>query len=85
MTMTREDIENKTKPIFSAVMYIDPEEIDDSRPLWMQQGIDELDILELLEAIDEEFGTNLWGNDEIDLLKVSLEDLYNIIEQAINK
>jgi len=83
--MTRQEIENKISSIFSDVMCMDIEEIDDSSPLWMQQTIDELDILELLEAIDEEFGTNLWGNDEIDLLKVSLEDLYILIERETSR
>ena len=82
--MTRQEIENRISPIFSGIMFIDLEEIDNSCPLWAQQGIDELDILELFDAIDDEFGTNLFQNRDIDIYLMTIEDLYNLIEREIN-
>lgn len=55
-----------------------------SNPLWAQHGIDELDILELFEAIDEEFGTNLFQNRDINMYKVAIKDLYHLIEHEVN-
>lgn len=83
--MTREEIEKEVSSFISDIMSVDIEDIDTNRPLWGQNGIDELDILDLQYSIDDEFGTNLYSNDEIDLLRVSLEDLYNLIEQEVNK
>lgn len=66
-------------------MFIDIIVIDNSRPLFEPLVIDELDIFELLEAIDKEFGTNLWDNQDIDQYRVSIDDLITLIEQEVNK
>lgn len=83
--MTRPEIENRISPIFSDIMYMNIEEIDNSHPLWGQEQIDELDILELFSAIDDELGSNLFQNRDIDIYRFTIEDLYNMIEREVNK
>lgn len=83
--MTRPEIENRISPIFSDVMSMDIEEIDNSHPLWGQMGIDELDILEWFSTIDDELGTNLFQNGDIDIYFFTIKDLYNLIEREVNK
>lgn len=83
--MNKQEIENKISPIFSVVMWLDIEEIDVNSPLFAQHGIDEIDILDLLKAIDKEFDTHLFYDDQnIDLLKVSIEDIVTLVEQEVN-
>ncbi len=82
--MTQEEIKDKVSSIFSDEMQIDIEEVDVHDGIWHQQGIDELDILELFEALDEEFGTNLFEDRNIDLLNVSIEDIITLIERKVN-
>lgn len=83
--MTRPEIENRISPIFSDIIYMNIEEIDNGHPLWGQEQIDELDILELFSAIDDELGSNLFQNRDIDIYRFTIEDLYNMIEREVNK
>lgn len=83
--MTKQDIKDRINLFFPDIMCAHMEDIDENRPLWEQQIIDELDILELLAAIDEEFGTHLYGNRGINLLRVSLEDIVTLVEQELNR
>jgi len=82
--MTRIEIRNKIIPIFSGVMFIELEEINEDQPLWSQQGIDELDILEFLSVIDEVFGTNLFKDESIDFYSLTMEYLIYRIEHEVN-
>ena len=83
--MTRKEIETKVNTIFADVTYTDIEEIDIHSSIFGQQGLDELDIMDVLLGLDKEFSTALLGNDEIDLYSLTVEGLYDIVEQEINK
>ena len=81
--MVRKDIENKIYLIFSDVTYVDLEDIDVSSPLWFQHGLDEIDILDVFLSIDEEFGTHLFSNRDINIYTVTIDELFNLIEQEL--
>ena len=83
--MTRKEIETKVNAIFADVTNTDIEEIDIHSSIFGQQGLDEFDIMDVLLGLDKEFSTALLGNDEIDLYSLTVEGLYDIVEQEINK
>lgn len=81
--MTKQDIKDRINLFFPDIMCAHMGEIDEKCPLFGQGAIDELDILDLLTAVDKEFGTNLW--DDVDVYKVSIEDIVTLIEQEVNR
>lgn len=83
--MTKQEIKDRINLFFPDIMCAHMGNIDEKRPLFGQHTIDELDILDLLAAINEEFDTHLSVIRDIDLLRVSLDDLVNLVEQEVNR
>lgn len=79
--MARQEIEKKISSIISDILSIDIKDIDESRPLLDQHGINDYNILDLLFSIVYIFGPNIHGKLEVDIPKVSIEDLFNLIER----
>ncbi len=83
--MPRGEIETKINTILADITDSDIEEIDPHKALFGQCDIDELDILDVFKEIDKEFHTDLCSSDVIDVYFLTIEELYNIVEQAIKE
>lgn len=79
--MARKEIEKRISSIFSDILSIDIKDIDEIRPLLDQHGINSHNILDLLFSIVSVFGSNFHSKLEVDIHKVSIEDLINLIER----
>ncbi len=82
--MTRQEIENKIRPIFLNATKVEFDDIDKNRKIWNQELLFEDDIRSFIRGIDKEFGTNLSDDKQIDEHNVSINDLITAIEQNVN-
>ncbi len=68
--MTEEIITRKVKTILSALLRLDPEEIDPECELSADLGADSLELAEFVMALEEEFETHISDEDTEDILTV---------------
>ena len=80
--MDKEVIIDKINHFLIDEFEVDPEDIVPTANLKKTLELDSLDFVDLVVAVESNFGVKLVGEDFIDLL--TLQDFYNLIEKKLN-
>jgi len=80
--MDKEVIIDKINHFLIDEFEVDPEDIVPTANLKKTLELDSLDFVDLVVAVESNFGVKLVGEDFIDLL--TLQDFYNLIDKKLN-
>lgn len=80
--MNKEVIINKINNFLIDEFEVDPEEIVPTANLKKTLELDSLDFVDLVVAVESNFGIKLVGEDFIDM--ITLQDFYNLIDRKLN-
>lgn len=80
--MNKEVIIDKINNFLIDEFEVDPEDITPTANLKKTLELDSLDFVDLVVAVESNFGVKLVGEDFIDI--ITLQDFYNLIDKKLN-
>jgi len=80
--MNKEVIIDKINNFLIDEFEVDPEDIIPTANLKKTLELDSLDFVDLVVAVESNFGVKLVGEDFIDM--ITLQDFYNLIDKKLN-
>ena len=82
MIMTKQVIVEKIDAFLIDEFEVDPEELVPGANLKESVGLDSLDFVDLVVAVESNFGVKLVGDDFVNI--VTLQDFYDLIERKLD-
>ncbi len=82
MIMTKQDIVDKIDAFLIEEFEVDSEELVPGANLKESVGLDSLDFVDLVVAVESNFGVKLVGDDFMNI--VTLQDFYDLIEKKLD-
>ncbi len=82
MIMTKQVIVEKIDAFLIDEFEVDPEELTPGANLKESVGLDSLDFVDLVVAVESNFGVKLVGDDFVNI--VTLQDFYDLIESKLD-
>ncbi len=82
MIMTKQDIVDKIDAFLIEEFEVDSEELVPGANLKESVGLDSLDFVDLVVAVESNFGVKLVGDDFVNI--VTLQDFYDLIEKKLD-
>jgi len=76
--MTKEDIIKLTNKVFEDAFEIDPEKLTPQAKIFDELGLDSLDIVDLIVALQKQFKVQIREDERVRTIR-TLEDVYNFI------
>lgn len=76
--MTKEDIIKLTNKVFEDAFEIDPEKLTPEAKIFDELGLDSLDIVDLIVALQKQFKVQIREDERVRTIR-TLEDVYNFI------
>ena len=76
--MTKEDIIKLTNKVFEDSFEIDPEKLVPQAKIFDELGLDSLDIVDLIVALQKQFKVQIREDERVRTIR-TLEDVYNFI------
>ena len=83
--MTREEIENTVGGIIADIAACNQDEVVPEASLVDDLYLDSLDAIDIQIELDREFGTHFFSYEVEELGCKTVKDVYDIVEQALNK
>lgn len=80
--MTKQTITEKINDFLIEDFEVEAEELEPAANLKDTIGLDSLDFVDLVVAVESNFGVKLVGEDFVDV--VTLQDFYNLIEKKLD-
>lgn len=80
--MTRQTIIEKINDFLIEDFEVEEEELEPSANLKDTIGLDSLDFVDLVVAVESNFGVKLVGEDFVNV--ITLQDFYNLIEKKLD-
>ncbi|WP_430908376.1 acyl carrier protein [Maribacter sp. 2-571] len=80
--MTKQDIVDKIDAFLIEEFEVDSEELVPGANLKESVGLDSLDFVDLVVAVESNFGVKLVGDDFVNI--VTLQDFYDLIEKKLD-
>ena len=77
--MDRQQIEEWTNEVFEEEFEISPEKLKPDAHIFTDLGLDSLDVVDLIVALQKKFNVTIRGDNRVAEIR-SLEDLYNYLE-----
>lgn len=82
--MTREEIEKTIKQVFEESFEIEPERLLPEANIFLDLGLDSLDTVDLVVAIQKRFGVQVRDDERVRSIR-TLGDVYQFIETIYNE
>ncbi len=82
MIMTKQDIVEKIDAFLIEEFEVDADELVPGANLKESVGLDSLDFVDLVVAVESNFGVKLVGDDFVNI--VTLQDFYDLIEKKLD-
>lgn len=82
--MTRDDIIRITNEVFAVSFEIEPERLVPEANIFQDLGLDSLDTVDLVVAIQKRFGVKVRDDERVRSIR-TLEDVYRFIEMVKNE
>ncbi len=82
MIMTKQVIVEKIDAFLIDEFEVDPEELTPGANLKESVGLDSLDFVDLVVAVESNFGVKLVGDDFVNI--ITLQDFYDLIESKLD-
>ncbi|MEI6788544.1 MAG: phosphopantetheine-binding protein [bacterium] len=76
--MTKEEIIKLTNKVFEDAFEIDPEKLTPQAKIFDELGLDSLDIVDLIVALQKQFKVQIREDERVRTIR-TLEDVYNFI------
>ena len=83
--MTREEIENTVGGIIADIAACNQDEVVPDASLVDDLYLDSLDAIDIQIELDREFGSHFYSCEADELGCKTVKDVYDIVEQALNK
>lgn len=77
--MLRDEIIKLVNEVFEEEFEIEPEQLVPEAHIFMELGLDSLDVVDLIVALQKKFGVTIRGDERVRDIR-TLVDLYNFIE-----
>ena len=76
--MTREEIVTRTNKVFEEAFEIEAARLQPQARIFDDLGLDSLDIVDLVVALQKQFGVQIRGDERVRAIR-TLDDVYNFI------
>jgi acyl carrier protein len=80
----KQDIASKINAIFAEDFEIDPERLTPETEIFTELGLDSLDMVELMVALQKAFSIQIQDGEEVRAIR-TMDDLYGFVIQCIAK